>query len=116
MKLVDQWHHILLKAWSCRLIALGFLFQVLEQLLPYFDPDSYGIPPTIFRWAAIIILVGAVWARVIPQPQMNLEITNANQQDKGKQPRRGRHRRSHARTFLRWLAHAFFPGHPEDHS
>ncbi len=82
IRLVDDWHRILFRAWSVRLMLLGFAFQVLEALLPYFDPDSYGIPPDVFRFATIAILVGAAWARISPQPQSLPEKqANADQQN-----------------------------------
>ncbi|UVK46797.1 hypothetical protein BPNPMPFG_002507 [Mesorhizobium sp. AR07] len=78
MRLVDGWHKILLRAWSVRLIALGFGFQVLEALLPFIDEDSLGIPHKAFVWLTMVILIGAIWARLTPQPKSLPENSDAD--------------------------------------
>ncbi|WP_198031389.1 hypothetical protein [Mesorhizobium sp. LSJC255A00] len=103
LNLIDGWHRILFKAWSARLLYLGFAFQVLEQLLPYVDEDSFGISPKAFRLVTVVILVGAVWARVMPQPEIHLENVNADRKDQDHQPRKGRNRRSLGRRIRQWL-------------
>ncbi|QPC91462.1 hypothetical protein [Mesorhizobium sp. INR15] len=78
--LVRDWHAILLRAWSMRLMYLAFAFQVFEGLLPYIDEGSFGIPHGLFTFLTMTILIGAAWARVTPQPQTLAppEKTDAN--------------------------------------
>lgn len=103
MRLVDGWHKILFRAWSARLMYLSFVFQVLEAALPYYE-DILPIPPIAFRLLTLVVLIGAVWARVTPQPKTLPEKHRAHQQDQVEQPRKDRHRRSAYRRFCCWLA------------
>ncbi|MER9436689.1 hypothetical protein NKJ04_17500 [Mesorhizobium sp. M0618] len=108
--MVERWQRILLHAWSARLIYLAFAFQVLEQLLPFFDENSFGISPEAFRLITMFILVGAVWARVRPQPYLHLEKTHGNEKHKGEQARKIRHRRSLAQRCRDFLDRIFGTG------
>lgn len=78
MKLVDGWHKILLRAWSMWLVYLGIAFQILEGLLPYLDEYSFRVPRWVFILLTVIILAGAAYARVTPQPKLHQENSDAD--------------------------------------
>ena len=58
MKLYDNWRVIVKKAWSMRLMALGFVLTMIEYIVP-----SLPIPP----WAVGLVIACAGLARLIPQ-------------------------------------------------
>jgi hypothetical protein len=67
MKLHEEWRLILKKAWSLRLMALSFIFQGFELVLPLFV-ESF--PRGIFAALSLLALAGGIWARLIAQQRM----------------------------------------------
>jgi hypothetical protein len=68
MKLLDDWKHILKKAWSVRLILAAGLLSGVELILPYF---SDAIPRGVFAGLSIVVSMAAMYARVAVQKGMS---------------------------------------------
>jgi hypothetical protein len=66
MRLHADWRHILLHAWSVRLIAIAAFLSGIEVILPII---GYALPVSPFVLAAISFLVvsGALVSRVLVQ-------------------------------------------------
>lgn len=69
MKIIDEWKHVLLKAWSVRLMLISGLFDILERTLPYLDQSMF--PPGVLGWFSIATLFGAGIARFIQQQEIH---------------------------------------------
>lgn len=69
MMLKDNWKTVLRKAWSIRLGILAGLFSGLEVILPLFA-DS--VPRNVFAVLSMITVLGAVVARLLAQPKVDL--------------------------------------------
>jgi hypothetical protein len=66
MRLVDDWHHILKRAWSVRLIVIAGLLTAAE----YFAPDlpSYiSLPPRAYPLITGVVVGAAFVARLVAQ-------------------------------------------------
>ena len=66
MELIDDAKHVLMKAWSIRLVLLSAVFSAAEVALPYFGGM---IPPGTMAILAIITSGGAAIARIVAQPE-----------------------------------------------
>ena len=64
MRLIDDWHIVLRKAWSVRLIALAAVLLGVEVLLPVFETS---IPTGGFAMLSGLITSAALVARVVAQ-------------------------------------------------
>ena len=64
MKLLDDWDHIVRKAWSFRLLALAAVFTVAEILLPLVGAE---MSPVLFSVLSGLAIVGAMITRVMAQ-------------------------------------------------
>jgi hypothetical protein len=66
MRLIDDWHRVLRRAWSIRLILLAALLSGLEVALPILD--SYiPFPRGWFAAASGFVTMAALVARIIAQ-------------------------------------------------
>lgn len=66
--LVYNWRRLVKKAWSLRLMALSFVLQGFELLLPLFV-DCF--PRYVFSLLALLALAGGMWARLVAQPKLH---------------------------------------------
>ncbi len=64
MKLIDDWQRVARKAWSVRLILLAGVFSGVEAILPFL---SHGLPPRLFAWLTLAVVMGALVTRFIAQ-------------------------------------------------
>lgn len=64
MRLIDDWHLILKKAWSVRLIACAALLSGVEVVLPFFEMN---IPQGVFAALSAFVTSAALVARVVAQ-------------------------------------------------
>ena len=64
MRLLDDWDHIVRKAWSFRLLGLAAIFTIAEILLPMVDT---GLSPVVFSVLSALAIVGAMVMRVVAQ-------------------------------------------------
>ena len=64
MRLIDDWHIVLRKAWSVRLIALAAVLSGAEVVLPLFE---MSIPQGVFAVASAFVTSAALVARVVAQ-------------------------------------------------
>lgn len=62
MKLVPNWHAVLTRAWSVRLMVLAFVLTMLEVMLPLLD-GYLPIPPLTFATLSGLATAGAFVAR-----------------------------------------------------
>lgn len=60
--LADNWKEILQKAWSVRLIILAGVLTGIEAILPFIGRDIPG-----FRWITLLVVAGALIARLLAQ-------------------------------------------------
>lgn len=67
MKLVDDWHVIIKKAWSIRLMIMAAILSGLEFIIPLVTPAT---PSGWFAAGAFVISIAAFIARFIAQPRM----------------------------------------------
>lgn len=67
MTLHQDWKLILRKAWSFRLAALAGVLSALEVLLPLYV-DS--LPRGLFAGLSVVVITGALIARVVAQKGM----------------------------------------------
>lgn len=58
MKIIDNWRDILKKAWSLRLMAVGFALTMVEYVVP-----SLPIPP----WVVGLVIASAGVVRLVAQ-------------------------------------------------
>lgn len=68
MKLLNDWKHILLKAWSIRLTILAGLLSAMEVILPLFMDT---MPRGIFSILTLIAVAGAFIARLTAQKEFS---------------------------------------------
>lgn len=64
MKLVDNWHRILLRAWSVRFVALASIAEVIVEIAPN------AIPYLPIEWAnraVLAFMLAAIVSRIIQQ-------------------------------------------------
>ena len=64
MRLIDDWHIVLRKAWSVRLIALAAVLSGVEVLLPVYETS---IPTGVFAMLSGVITSAALVARIVAQ-------------------------------------------------
>lgn len=76
MRLVPNWRAVLRRAWSLRLMAIAFLFSVLEVAWPYFE-GLVPVPPRLFALLSGLFAGAGFVARFVAQKG----VTNADQQD-----------------------------------
>ena len=67
MRLHDDWHRILKKAWSIRLAAIAGVLSAAEVVLPMFGED---IPRNLFAILSTITITAAMVARLVAQKEM----------------------------------------------
>lgn len=79
MRLVSNWRVVLRHAWSVRLLAIAFLFSVLEVAWPYFE-GLIPVPPRLFALLAGLISGGAFVARLVAQKG----LSDADREDTSK--------------------------------
>lgn len=68
MNLVQDWKRIVKKAWSFRLMAISFVFQGFELVLPLYVES---VPRRLFAILSLLALAGGIWSRVVAQPKMH---------------------------------------------
>lgn len=68
MKLLNDWKHVLRKAWSIRLTILAGLLSAAEVILPLFVDT---LPRGIFSILTLIAVAGAFIARLIAQKEFS---------------------------------------------
>lgn len=66
-KLVDDWEHVLKRAWSVKFNIAAALFGGLEVAVSIWQPD--GVPHGAFAGIAAIVTMLAVGARVMAQKE-----------------------------------------------
>ena len=66
MRLIDNWHKVLRRAWSIRLILIAALLSGLEVALPILD-GYHNFPRGWFAAASGLITMAALIARIIAQ-------------------------------------------------
>jgi hypothetical protein len=66
MKLIDDWKHILRKAWSVRLMILAAALSGIEVALPFFAAE---VPLGTFALASAVVTAAALIARVVAQKE-----------------------------------------------
>lgn len=67
MQLVSDWKKILRKAWSIRLMLIAGFLTGCEVILPlYVD----AIPRNTFAWLTMVVITGAMVARIVAQKGM----------------------------------------------
>ena len=64
MKLQTNWKALLKKAWSIRLMALAFVFTMVEVMLPFFHTE---FPPKLFALLSGLAVAGAFVSRLVAQ-------------------------------------------------
>ena len=64
MRLIPDWHVVLRKAWSVRLLALAAVLSGVEVLLPVYETS---IPTGVFAMLSGLITSAALVARVVAQ-------------------------------------------------
>lgn len=70
MELLPEWKQLLDKAWSFRLALLAAVFSAAEVALPFLAPTlSESIPPKTMAAIAVVVALGAAFARLIAQPK-----------------------------------------------
>ena len=60
MTLLSNWRDVLLRAWSVRLMALAFVIDGAQQMLPY-------VADYLPWWVPLLVLAGALIARHVKQ-------------------------------------------------
>lgn len=70
MRLVDNWRHVLRRAWSIRFILLAGLFSGLEMVVPFID-DFIALPRGVLAGIAFIAANAAFVARMIAQKRLH---------------------------------------------
>lgn len=68
MTLVEDWDHILKRAWSIRCNLLSAVLGAAEVAISVFQPA--GVPSGYFGSAAVIISVLSSLARILAQEEM----------------------------------------------
>lgn len=68
MKLLNDWKHVLRKAWSIRLTILAGLLSAAEVILPLFVDT---LPRGIFSILTLIAVAGAFIARLTAQKEFS---------------------------------------------
>ena len=68
MNLHPDWHLILKRAWSIRLMALAAILSAVEAALPFFEHD---IPSGWFALFSAVTVSGAFVARIVAQRNLN---------------------------------------------
>jgi hypothetical protein len=66
MRLIDNWHRVLRRAWSIRLNLLAALLSGLEVALPILD-GFIAFPRGWFAAASGLVTMAALIARIIAQ-------------------------------------------------
>lgn len=64
MKIIDEWRHVLLKAWSVRWLLLANVLGALPELVS--GLDQYLTPQAMVR-LMLIVNIGALVSRFIKQ-------------------------------------------------
>ena len=64
MRLIPDWHVVLRKAWSVRLLALAAVLSGVEVLLPVYETS---IPTGVFAMLSGVITSAALVARIVAQ-------------------------------------------------
>lgn len=65
--LLPDWHLVLRKAWSARLLLVAVVLSGVEVVLPLF---AANIPRGCFAVASFLVSAGALWARLVYQPTL----------------------------------------------
>jgi len=63
ISLLTNWWEVLTRAWSMRLIAVAFLLQLVESLIPF-------IGDYLPRWLTVIVLIAAAVSRLVDQTNL----------------------------------------------
>lgn len=66
-RLLPDWHAVLTRAWSSRLLIVAVVLSGVEVVLPLFAAD---IPRGVFAVASFLVSAGALWARLVYQPTL----------------------------------------------
>ena len=64
MRLIQDWHIVLRKAWSVRLLALAAVLSGVEVLLPVYETS---IPTGVFAMLSALVTSAALVARIVAQ-------------------------------------------------
>ena len=68
ISLAHNWKNLLKKAWSIRLMLLAGLLTACEAILPMYADD---IPRGIFAGVSLVVIFGAMLARLVVQQELN---------------------------------------------
>jgi len=67
LKLIDDWHRVMLRAWSVRLSIIAIGLELMDALLPQLT----GIlPDRLLSHLSIVATIGVPIARLIQQSQL----------------------------------------------
>lgn len=69
VKLVDDWRHVLRKAWSVRLISVAAVLSGAEVVMPLLQ-GVVDVPPGLFAALSGIVTAAALVARLVAQRSM----------------------------------------------
>ena len=71
-KVGPSWRAVLKKAWSVRFNAMAAGFMALEMTVPFLTTK---VPPYVFVSLGLVASIGAIWARVLIQTNMQQEVS-----------------------------------------
>ena len=69
LKLIDEWHKVLLHSWSVRLMYVVAGLSFLESVLPWLD-GILPIPHWLFNIIVGLVSLAAAYARVVYQEKL----------------------------------------------
>ena len=73
---IPNWHAVLTRAWSVRLMILAALFSGIETALSLLSADMLGLPPGIFAALASMATSAALIARFVAQKGVTPDVEN----------------------------------------